>query len=326
MKALVTGSAGHLGEGLVLTLRGLGIDVVGIDIEESATTDFVGSINDEKLVAEAVRGMDKVFHTATLHKPHLVTHSKQDFVETNVNGTLCLLEASIKAQVSAFVFTSTTSVFGDALRPPAGAPAAWITEDVVPIPKNIYGVTKLAAENLCRIAQRESSLRTTALRTSRFFPEEDDSKEKRQRFSDVNIKVLEFLYRRVELADVIDAHLKAAQAVQNLQFQPYIISATSPFQKSDLAMLNDNAAKTIASRIPELGKIFEAQGWKIFPQIERVYVNSKARQDLDWHPVYTIERILGELSDGKLPKSAISMQIGSKGYHQEEFSEGPYPV
>ena len=67
-------------------------------------------------------GIDVVMHTATLHKPHVATHSRQDFVDTNITGTLNLLEEA--TSVRAFLFTSTTSVFGRALTPPAGAPPA----------------------------------------------------------------------------------------------------------------------------------------------------------------------------------------------------------
>jgi len=119
-----------------------------------------------------MQGVDVVLHTATLHKPHIASHTRQDFVDTNVTGTLNLLEEAVSAGVRSFVFTSTTSVFGHALAPPAGAPAAWITEEVVPVPKNIYGLTKLAAENLCELLQQSSGLPCIVLRTSRFFPEE----------------------------------------------------------------------------------------------------------------------------------------------------------
>jgi UDP-glucose 4-epimerase len=326
MKALVTGSAGHLGEALVKTLRSQGAETIGLDIQASPTTDLVGSIVNPQLVKLAMTGVDCIFHTATLHKPHIVTHSKQDFIDTNVSGTLCLLEAAVAAQASAFVFTSTTSVFGDALRPPLGAPAAWISEAVVPQPKNIYGLTKIAAENLCLIISRQSPLKAIALRTSRFFPEEDDDKVKRQHYSDQNIKALEYLYRRVELADVVDAHLKAAKQAKNLSFAPYIISATSPFLEEDLAVLNADAEAVINRRVPELAAKFKQFGWSVFPQIERVYVNAAARRDLGWTPRYDINRILAEVVDGRLPKSVISQQIGSKGYHDEVFSEGPFPV
>ena len=100
----------------------------------------------------------------------------QAFVDTNITGTLNLLEAAVaRAASRAFLFTSTTSTFGDALVPPPDEPAAWITEYVVPVPKNIYGVTKVAAEDLCELAHRNQDLPCLVLRTSRFFPEADDN-------------------------------------------------------------------------------------------------------------------------------------------------------
>src|SRR3546814_10654824 len=105
---------------------------------------------DRAFLRRCLAGVATVYHAATLHKPHVATHSRQDFVDTNITGTLNLLEEAVDAGVGAFVFISTTSVFGNALTPPAGAPAAWVTEEVAPIPKNIYGVTKAAAEEIGR--------------------------------------------------------------------------------------------------------------------------------------------------------------------------------
>ena len=139
---LVTGSAGHLGEALMRVLRGQGVAAQGLDIKPSAYTDHVGSIADRDTARAAMQGITAVLHTATLHKPHVVTHSAQDFVDTNVSGTLALLEEAVAQGVGAFVFTSTTSVFGGALTPAPGEPAVWIDETVTPIPKNIYGATK----------------------------------------------------------------------------------------------------------------------------------------------------------------------------------------
>src|SRR5258708_11792426 len=90
-----------------------------------------------------------------------------------------------------------------------GAPAAWIDEEVSPRPKNIYGVTKAAAEDLCQLFHRNQRLPCIVLRTSRFFPEEDDNEEVRAAYSDDNLKANEYLYRRVEIEDVVSAHLLA---------------------------------------------------------------------------------------------------------------------
>src|SRR5262245_6536383 len=169
MRILVTGSAGHLGEALMRTLRESAHDPLGIDVLASPYTDVQGSIVDRDVVHRVMRGVDAVLHAATLHKPHVATHRRQAFVDVNVTGTLNLLEEAAAAKVRAFVFTSTTSAFGRALTPPPGEPAAWLTEDVVPVPKNIYGVTKVAAENLCELAVRDTGMPCLVLRTSRFF-------------------------------------------------------------------------------------------------------------------------------------------------------------
>ena len=90
-----------------------------------------------------------------------------------------LLEEAARAGVGAFVSTSSTSVFGRASHPGPEKPAAWITEDVVPQVRNIYGASKQAAETLCELVARGDGLPTVVLRTSRFFPEHDDLAERR---------------------------------------------------------------------------------------------------------------------------------------------------
>ena len=115
MRILVTGSAGHLGEGLARVLGAEGHEIVGLDLLPSPFTDVVGSVADRDCVQACVRGSDAVLHAATLHKPHVGTHGRGAFVETNVTGTLTLLEEAVAAGVGRFVFTSTTSAFGRAL-------------------------------------------------------------------------------------------------------------------------------------------------------------------------------------------------------------------
>ena len=123
MRILVTGSSGHLGEGLVRQLARLGLTPVGLDIKPSDFTRHVGSITDPEFVDACMAGMDAVIHAATLHKPHVGTHSRQAFIDVNISGTLNLLEAAVRHKIGSFIYTSTTSTFGDALRPAAGKPA-----------------------------------------------------------------------------------------------------------------------------------------------------------------------------------------------------------
>ncbi len=326
MRILVTGASGHLGEALVRTLSDLRHHVVGLDIVESPFATQTGSITDRACVRHCMAGVQAVFHTATLHKPHVATHSRQEFVDTNILGTLHLLEEAVAAGVESFIYTSTTSVFGDALAPPPGVPAAWITEETTPVPKNIYGVTKAAAEDLCQLFHRNQKLPCIVLRTSRFFPEEDDNRELRGAYPDANIKANEYLYRRVDLEDVVSAHLLAWERARSIGFRKYIISATSPFSPSDLAALRAGAGAVVRSYVPEYEAEYERRGWRMFPDIARVYVNERARLELGWEPRHDFRSVLRRLQQDQDPRSALALQIGSKGYHAEAFAEGPYPV
>jgi UDP-glucose 4-epimerase len=325
-KVLVTGSAGHLGEALMRTLRAQERPVVGVDIKPSEFTDHVGSITDRSLVREAMRGVGTVMHAATLHKPHVATHTKQDFVDTNINGTLVLLEEAATAGVQRFIYTSTTSTFGAALTPAAGEPAAWITEEVVPVARNIYGVTKLAAEGLCELFSRTEELSTLVLRTSRFFPEDDDSASVRSRYSTANAQANELLYRRVDIEDIVAALLLAEEKAPELGFRRYIISATTPFKRTHLAALRSNAPAVVQELFPQSAALYAKQGWQLFPSIDRVYANDRAVQELGWRPRYDFQHVLKCLREGADFRSPLAREVGSKGYHSTVFADGPYPL
>ncbi|MGJ4942802.1 NAD-dependent epimerase/dehydratase family protein [Bradyrhizobium sp. HKCCYLS1011] len=326
MTYLVTGSSGHLGEALVRTLQARNCDVLGIDILPGAFTDRVGSIADRDFVRRSMQGVATVFHAATLHKPHVATHSRQAFVNVNITGTLNLLEEAAAAGVTAFIYTSTTSVFGDALIPPASEPAAWVTESVTPVPKNIYGVTKAAAEDLCQLFARNQSLPTIVLRVSRFFPEADDNAELRDAYAEANAKVNEFLYRRVDIEDVVDAHLLAAAQAPAARFAKYIISATSPFSAEDLAELRRHAPQVVRRHVPDYEPEYARRGWTMFAGVDRVYVNERARLELGWRPRHDFRSILARLEANQDFRSPLAQAIGSKGYHDRSFADGPYPV
>jgi len=322
MRLLVTGSAGHLGEALARVLGEEGHDVVGLDVLASAHTSVVGSIADRACVRECAQGVDAILHAATLHKPHVGSHGRQDFVDTNVTGTLNLLEEAVAAGVSRFVFTSTTSAFGRALTPPAGAPAAWITEDVADVPRNIYGATKTAAEDLCELAHRDHGLPCVILRTSRFFPEADDRDEIRAAYADANLKVNELLYRRVDLEDVVSAHRRALERAPEIGFGRYIISATTPFTRDELAELRDDAPAVVRRRFGDLDAVYGPLGWRMFPSVERVYVNTRARDELGWAPRYDFRHALDRLAAGEDHRSPLAAEVGAKGYHA--VPTGPY--
>ena len=311
MRVLVTGSSGHLGDALTRTLRDLGHEVVPLDILEGS------SITDRACVREKVAGVHSVLHTATLHRPHVVTHERQRFVDTNITGTLILLEEAVRAGVDSFIFTSTTGVF---------QATGWVTEDVAPVPNNIYGVTKRAAEDLCELFYRREHLPCLVLRTSRFFPEEDDNRSIREAYANENLKVNEYLYRRVDIEDAVGAHLVAMARARDLGFGRYIISATTPFSPADVADLRTDAPRVVRRYFPDYEAAYARRGWKMLPSIDRVYVNAKARAELGWQPRYDFRLLLDRLEAGEDVTSPLARLVGSKGYHAEVFTDGPYPV
>ena len=294
MRILVTGSRGHLGEALMRQLRGSTVEAIGLDRLPSPFTDLVGSITDAALVARAMRGVDAVLNTATLHKPHVASHRRLDFIDVNLRGTQTLLDAAA-----------------------AGEPAAWITEDVKPLPKNIYGVTKIAAEDLCELAARDLQLPCIVLRTSRFFPEGDDDDAARHTFADANLKLNELLYRRVDLADVVDAHLLAIERAPALRFDRFIVSATTPFTRDDLPALRSDPATVVARHVPDYAAEYAARGWRLPVEIERVYVNERARRVLGWRPRHDFASALKALRATGDFRSALARAVGAKGYHAE---------
>lgn len=326
MTILVTGSAGHLGEALMRSLRSARRPARGVDIKPSAFTDHVGSIGDRAFIKPLMHGVRAVLHAATLHKPHVATHSYQAFLDTNVSGTLALLEEAVAQGVGSFIFTSTTSAFGSALTPADGEPAAWVTEEVVPVPRNIYGTTKLAAETLCELFARKHRLPVIVLRTSRFFPEVDDDAAIRGNYGVCNVQANELLNRRVDLEDAVSAHLLAIERAKSIGFGRYIISATTPFTQDDLAALRENAAEVVHRLFPDSKALFSARKWSLFPYVDRVYVNELARSELGWRPKYDFCHVLDCLRAGGDFRSQLARDVGSKGYHDTIFEDGPYPV
>ncbi|QIG50889.1 NAD(P)-dependent oxidoreductase [Nordella sp. HKS 07] len=326
MTILVTGSAGHLGEALMRTFGAQGEAARGIDIKPSPFTDCVGSIADRAFIRQCMAGVRTVMHAATLHKPHIATHSYQDFLDTNLTGTLVLLEEAMSVGVEAFVLTSTTSAFGAALIPAEGGPAIWVTEDLTPIPRNIYGVSKIAAEGLCGLFARRHGLPVIVLKTSRFFPEVDDDTAMRGRYEPANTQANELLNRRADIADIVDAHLLAAAKAKSIGFGRFIISATTPFCRDDLETLRVDAPAVVHRLYPDCAALFAARGWRLFPAIDRVYVNRRAVTELGWRPKHDFHHVLDCLAKGCDFRSPLAGAVGSKGYHDRTFAEGPYPV
>jgi UDP-glucose 4-epimerase len=301
MRILVTGSSGWLGQTLVPRLLRDGHTVVGLDPEPGATTDVVGSVVDRALVRRLIRerGITAIVHAAARHKPHIETHDNSEFVAVNVQGTLNLLEEAIEAEVDRFVFTSTTSLMISQKirdgRAGGAQEAVWIDETLAPLqPRNIYGVTKQAAEELCRLFHHLHRLPILILRTSRFFPEEDDMAHMIAQ-SGENTKANEFLFRRLTVDDVAEAHVMALAKVPTLGFDTFIVSSMTPFSPTDCHALLADAPSVVARYFPDYRARYEKRGWTMFSSIDRVYDASKAKRVLGFQCKTGFREILDAL-------------------------------
>ncbi|MCH7734242.1 MAG: NAD(P)-dependent oxidoreductase [Chloroflexi bacterium] len=145
-------------------------------------------------------------------------------------------------------------------------------------------------------------------------------------FANENAKANEFLFRRVDLEDAVNAHLCAVDRAPEIGFGRYIVSATSPIEWEDLADLRADAPVVIKRRVPKYESVFQRQGWRMFSSIDRVYVNKKARDQLGWRPQYDFGRVVDQINAGEGMGSELAREVGIKGYHGEVFAEGPYPV
>ena len=281
MRILLTGSSGWLGRFLAPRLRSAGHVVIGLDVAPGADTRIRGSVADRALVERAFgeNGVEAVVHAAALHKPDIARFPARAFIDVNVTGTLNLLAEAAKARNDRFVFTSTTSLMvSQAVRQEAGAAAIWLDEDFGPLaPRNIYGVTKLAAEGLCRLYAREHVLNCVVLRTGRFFPEEDDTLRE---LSGPNLKANEFLNRRLTVEDAAQAHVAALERAPEIGFGLFLVSAPTPFMRSDAEALKRDAAAVVSRYFPDARDLYAACNWRLPTSIGRVYDATRAETAL----------------------------------------------
>lgn len=283
MRVLLTGSSGWLGRYLAPMLEARGHRVIGLDMVPGDHTQIVGSIAERSVIdrAFADHGIEAVIHAAALHKPDIARYSRQAFVDVNVTGTLNLLECAVAARHWRFVFTSTTSLMiSQAIRDERSDRAVWLDEASGPIePRNIYGATKFAAEQTCRLVAEEHGLSVIAIRTGRFFPEEDDT---HRALSGENMKANELLNRRLTVEDAAAAHVAALERDGLDGYHLYLASARTPFDRADAADLRRDAAAVIARYFPEAPALYAAKGWVLPASIGRVYDSSALCRDLDF--------------------------------------------
>jgi UDP-glucose 4-epimerase len=278
VRVVVTGSSGHLGSTVVAALEDDGVQAIGLDAVAGPRTAVVADVRDVRAVRDALRGATALIHAASLHAPHVPVRSKRDFIDVNVTGVQVMLDAARAAGVEGVVYSSTTSVYGHALAP--RDQAVWVDEQLEPRPRDIYDVTKLAAERLCELFATETGVPTTSLRVSRFSF--DTAPE---------LAVPYCLHRAVNVGDAAQAHLLAL-ARRESGHLVLNVSGASPFERDDVGELLHDAAAVLRRRAPDIAASLERSGHALPRRIERVYAIDGARAALGYEPRHGVAELL----------------------------------
>lgn len=278
MKVLVTGSAGKLGSAVMQKLRSSNMTAVGADLTESPTTDVILDIKDKEAVSNVCKHIDAIIHTAAIHGRHYdLNYPREAFIDTNIYGTLNLLNASVFHRIKRFLYISTTSIYGNAMA--NDKQAVWVDELLTAQPRDIYDITKQAAEQLCKDFFYKEGIQTSVFRVGRFLPEEP------------NLKANHRLYRGLDERDGAEA-LYLALFCEFESFEVFNVASSSPFRKEDLITLKTNPVEVVKKLYPQAESIYKNRNW-VFPQtIDRVYSIDKARTVLGYSPQYTFDYLL----------------------------------
>ena len=179
MKYLITGGAGFIGSHLADALAGAH-ELVVLDnlatgkegnirhlVGQGRAELVRGSVTDPALLKACMEGVDGVFHQAALVSVLRSVKDPDATNEANVAGTLRVLVAARDAGVKAVVFASSSSVYGE-------SPVLPKREDMPPVPKSPYAVSKLAGEHYLRVFSELYGLRTVSLRYFNVFGPRQD--------------------------------------------------------------------------------------------------------------------------------------------------------
>ena len=268
MNIVVTGSSGLLGSEIVRQLENE--NVISLDIVPGPATQHIISVSDRKKIFRISENADAIIHTAALHGKHMdLDVPKTDFIRTNIEGTLNLLEAAVFHNINKFIFTSTTSIYGKAML--NNKQAVWVDESLVPQPRDIYDISKQAGENLCMDFAEKHHIDAFIFRISRFMEESANDM--------ANYR----LYRGIDVRDGASGHILALYSSLK-GFNLFNLSNDTLFREEDLALLKSNPEKVILKYYPEAEAIYRENKWQFPGTIDRVYVIRKAKELLGYKP------------------------------------------
>ncbi len=162
MKILVTGSAGYIGSALIDLLDEIGIETVSYDIRDNPKDD----VKDFNRLQSKIKNIEGVIHLAAVSRVKIAQENPLECIQTNIGGTINILDAARQEIVNVehpwIIFGSSREVYGE----PKILP---VTEESPRNAINIYGISKVTGEDLCKMYTEHYRLKTRVLRFSNVY-------------------------------------------------------------------------------------------------------------------------------------------------------------
>ena len=278
-KVVVTGGAGFIGTHVCDALRKEGYEVVSVDIK---TGD---DVRDTEKMRTMFAGAEFVFHLAALPRVQYSIEHPQETHDTNVNGTLSALMAAQDAGVKKFIYSASSSAYGD-------QPVMPLVEMMPARPKSPYGLQKHIGELYCRLWSEVYGLPTVSLR---YFNVYGPGASAEGAYA---LVIAKFLQQRIDgkpltitgdgtqtrdythVRDIVQANLLAAESPKVGLGEVVNIGAGRNVSVNDLAAMIGGPSVHIEPRLE--------------PHDTRAD-NRKAKELLGWEPKVTLEDGIAEL-------------------------------
>ena len=271
-RVLLTGGSGLLGKILTSMLRSR-YEVAHFEMRDPGDgCRFVaGDLRDSRGVAQVCQGMDAVIHLAALHGRAWEEAGDDEGFEVNVVGTKNLLEGAAQGGVSRVLFTSSIWATGHGTSPPYLP----IDEDLPRQPVELYGLTKLIGEQLCRYASAKHGISTIVLRPGGIAPAEAYGPAEGR-----------YLAGTVDVRDVAQAHVLALEAAEDIRHDVFLVTADSPLCRLDPEAFRSDPAAALDEVVSGAAALAAAGKLQLSPDMEW-YTVEKARRILGYDPRYS---------------------------------------
>ena len=290
MKHLVTGGGGFIGSHLVKALINEDNEVVVIDREGRFSDDYefiYADISKEDYnlkILEALKGVDTVFHLAAKARVQPSIEHPIEFNETNVTGTLTLLELCREAGVRRFVFSSSSSVYGDTTTFP--------TPETAPTgPMSPYGLQKLIGEQYCQLYAQIHDIETVSLRYFNVYGEDAPT-------TGAYCLVMGVFTRLKSEGKPLIIYGNGEQRrdftyVQDVVQANILASKSDKVGKGEVINIGNGDNRSIQQIADVFGGPFDYLPKRLEP-FQTLADNSKAKELLSWNPTGNVEEWLKE--------------------------------